>query len=79
MTAREQLRERVETLSEDEAADILRVMDQRADPSLAAFYNAPADDEPVTPDEDAAVAEANADIAAGRMVSLDEVLTEFGD
>jgi len=35
--------------------------------------------EPVTPEEEALVAEANADIAAGRMVSMDEILAEFGD
>ena len=35
------------------------------------------EDERVTPEEEAAVAEAEADIAAGRTVSLDEVLREF--
>ncbi len=78
MTAKEKLRERVEALSEEEAAEALRLLDQRPeDPVLAAFHDAPIDDEPVTPEEEAAIAEANADIAAGRLVSLDEVVREF--
>lgn len=39
--------------------------------------NAPLDDEPETEEERQAVAEAEADIAAGRTVSLDELLREF--
>jgi hypothetical protein len=38
MTAKQQLRERVETLTEDEAADVLRVLDQRSEPALALGY-----------------------------------------
>ncbi len=34
--------------------------------------------EPATPEEEAAVAEARADVAAGRTVSLDEIKREFG-
>jgi hypothetical protein len=79
MTAKEKLRERVETLTEDQAAETLRLLDQRADPLTRFLENAPLDDEPVTAEEEALVAEANADIAAGRMVSMDEILAEFGD
>ncbi|WP_249021234.1 hypothetical protein [Conexibacter sp. S30A1] len=77
MTAKEQLRERVETLTEDEAAETLRLLDRRADPLVVAFRDAPIDDEPVTPEEEAAMAEANADLAAGRTVSLEEAMREF--
>ncbi len=79
MTAKEQLRERVETLTEDEAAETLRLLDQRRDPLTHFLESAPLDDEPVTPEEEAAIAEANADIAAGRLVSMDEIVAEFGD
>jgi hypothetical protein len=48
MTAKEQLLERVSGLSEDEAADALRLLDMRLDRVLEAFQSAPADDEPWT-------------------------------
>ncbi len=77
MTAKEMLRERVEALTEDEAAETLRVLDQRADPVLAAFDNAPLDDEPITAEEEAAVALAREEIARGETVSLQEFLAEL--
>lgn len=77
MTAKEQLRERIETLTEREAERTLRLLEDLRDPLTKFLDEAPLDDEPVTPEEQAAVAEAEADIAAGRTVSLDEVLREF--
>lgn len=78
MTAKEQLRERIEALSEEEAAAALRLLDARADPLTRLLDDAPIDDEPTTPEEEAAVAEARADIAAGRTISLDEIKRELG-
>lgn len=78
MDARQQLRERIETLSEHEAERTLRLIDGLRDPLAALLNTAPIDDEPVTAEEEAAVAEAEADIAAGRTVSLDEITREFG-
>jgi predicted transcriptional regulator len=78
MTAKEKLRERVEALTEEEAAEALRLLDQQGDPVLAAFRDAPADDEPWTEEDEAAAAEGRADLAAGRTVSLDEVTRERG-
>ncbi len=77
MTAKEQLRERIEMLTEHEAERSLRLLDDLRDPLTVMLDDAPLDDEPVTPEEEAAVAEADADIAAGRTVSLDDVLREF--
>ena len=77
MTAKEKLLQRVQTLSEDEAAETLRLLDQRADALTRLLDNAPADDEPSSPEEDALIAEANADIAAGRTIPLAEILLEF--
>ena len=77
MTAKEQLLQRVQTLTEDEAAETLRLLDQRTDSLTRLLDNAPPDDEPVTPEEEALVAEANADIAAGRTIPLAEILREF--
>lgn len=76
MTAKEKLRERIELLSEKEAGETLRLLDMRADPVIAAFRDAPADDEPWTDEDESAAAQGRADIAAGRTVSLDEALRE---
>lgn len=78
MTAKEKLRERVETLTEQEAAETLRLLDHRTDPVIAAFHDAPEDDEPWTDEDEAAAAEGRADVAAGRTVSLDEAMRELG-
>lgn len=77
MTAKEQLRERIETLTEPEAERTLRLLDDLRDPVAVFLDSAPLDDEPETDEERAAVAEANAAIAAGDTVSLNEILREF--
>ncbi len=76
MTAKEQLRERIETFSEEEAGDALRLLDLRVDPVISAFREAPLDDEPWTEDDEAAAAEGRADLAAGRTMSLNEAMRE---
>ncbi|MHB1538721.1 MAG: hypothetical protein ACYCUM_13730 [Solirubrobacteraceae bacterium] len=76
MTAKEKLRQRIEAFSEHEAGEALRLLDMRSDPVIAAFRDAAADDEPWTVEDEAAVQEGRADLAAGRTVSLDEVLRE---
>jgi PHD/YefM family antitoxin component YafN of YafNO toxin-antitoxin module len=77
MTAKEQLRERIETLTEREAERTLRLLDDLRDPLTKFLDDAPIDDEPTTPAEEAAVAEARADIAAGHTISLEEIKREF--
>jgi hypothetical protein len=77
MTAKEQLRQRVEAFSEDEAVEALRLLDLRNDPVIVAFRDAPVDDEPFSEEDEAALAEARADIAAGHTVSLDEAMREL--
>ena len=74
MTAKEKLRERIEALTEKEASEALRLLDLRADPILAAFLDAPPDDEPWTADDEAAAAEGRADLAAGRTAPLEQAL-----
>jgi hypothetical protein len=44
---------------------------------LAAFDNAPLDDEPVTPEEEAAVQQARKEIARGETISLEEFRAEL--
>jgi hypothetical protein len=77
MTAKEQLRERIESLTEEQAADTLRLLDRRTDPLSVLLDNAPFDDEPATPDEEAGVAEARAEIARGEVISAEEIRREF--
>jgi hypothetical protein len=77
MTAKEKLRERIETLTEDEAAETLRLLDGHTDPLTVLLDNAPLDDEPVTPEEEEAVAEARADIARGEVISAEQIRREF--
>ena len=76
MTAKEKLRARIETLSEEEASEALRLLDMRDDPVIAAFRDAPDDDEPWTAEDECAAAEGRANLAAGRTVTLDEALRE---
>jgi len=76
MTAKERLRERIETFSEEEAGEALRLLDLRVDPVIAAFRDAPLDDEPWTEEDESAAAEGRADLAAGRTMSLEEAMRE---
>lgn len=77
MTAKEKLRERVEALSEEEAAEALRLLDQRADQLTRFLEDAPVDDEPVTEEEEAAVQKAREEIARGEVISAEEIRREF--
>ncbi len=76
MTAKEKLLERVTRLSETEAEETLRLLE---DPVVAAFREAPEDDEPWTEADEAAVAEVEADRAAGvPTIPLEQVERELG-
>ena len=78
MTAKEQLLQRVQGLSEAEAAETLRLLDQRTeDPVIAAFRDAPLDDEPWTEEDEQAAAEGRAEYRRGEGVPLDEIRHEF--
>jgi hypothetical protein len=78
MTAKEKLRAAVEALSEEQASQALRLLEQHdEDPVIAAFRDAPEDNEPWTPEDEAAATEGRADIAAGRTVSLDQAMREL--
>ena len=79
MTSREKLHRLVDALSEAELVPTLRLLEtQRHDPTLQALANAPQDDEPWTDDDEAAVAESHADLAAGRTLSHEEMLRKYG-
>jgi hypothetical protein len=79
MTAKQKLLERVGAFSEEEAAETLRLLDRRADPVARFFDDAPLDDEPVTPEEEALIQEAREEVARGETVPLDEFLRELDE
>jgi hypothetical protein len=66
VTTKDRLHKLVDELSEREADDALRyIAERREDPTIAAFRDAPEDDEPVTAADEEALAEVQADRAAG--------------
>lgn len=50
---------------------------EEADPMARLLAEAPVDDEPVTPEEEAALEEARASVARGEVVSYEEVRRRF--
>jgi hypothetical protein len=80
MTAKQQLRLLVDELSEVEAAEALDILTARRDerdPLAVLLDNAPLDDEPVTPEEEAAVQQAREEIARGETIRLDKLRAEL--
>ncbi len=82
MTAKEQLREQVEVLTEAEAADTLDYLARRdksgeRDTLDELLANAPVDDEPTTPEEDEGAREAREQIARGEVFSAEQIKREI--
>ncbi len=78
MTAKEKLRARVEDLSEQEAEVTLDFIAARGQ-SFGDWLDArPEDDEPLTAEDRAALDESDADIAAGRTISYEQVKQDLG-
>jgi hypothetical protein len=78
MTAKQQLLERVSALTEDEAADTLRLLDMRLDPVLEAFHSAAPDDEPWTSEDETSAVSGRTALAQGHTVSLDDAMRDLG-
>jgi hypothetical protein len=78
MTAKEKLRARVEDLTEQEAEATLDFIVSRGQSFDDWLSSRPADNEPLTPEEQAALAESDADIAAGHTVSYEQVKHDLG-
>ena len=81
MTTKERLHKLVDELSDQEAHDALRyIVQRREDPVIAAFLNAPEDDEPITAADEQALAEVQADRATGvPRISYAEIMRKHGD
>jgi predicted ArsR family transcriptional regulator len=71
----------VDELSDQEADDALRyIVQRRKDQVIAAFRDAPEDDEPLTAADENALAEVQVDRAAGGpRISYAEIMRKHGD
>lgn len=78
---RERLHRYVDDMHEGELETVetfVEFVHERGDSMLRKLLNAPEDDEPVTPEEEAAVREAWEAVKAGDVYTLEEVEEEFG-
>jgi len=76
---RETLHELVDHITESGIVAAQRLLERLAtDVSFRTALSAPPDDEPVTAGDVESIARARADLQAGRVVSHDDVLREFG-
>jgi Ser/Thr protein kinase RdoA (MazF antagonist) len=73
MTAKEKLRARVDDLTEEEAEATRDFIAARSHSFEDWLDSRPEDDEPLTAEEQAALAESDADIAAGRTISYEQL------
>jgi predicted ArsR family transcriptional regulator len=80
VTIKARLHQLVDELSDGEADEALRyIAERRSDPVVAAFRDAPVDDEPVTLADEQALAEVHADRDAGvARISLGEIKHSHG-
>lgn len=83
MTTKERLHHLVDDLPESALVDAERLLEgllPSEDPLLKAFMEAPEDDEPLTPEEIAAIEEGKSDVARGDVASWEDVEARlFGD
>jgi len=80
MTAKEKLRQTVEQLSEEEAREALRYLDEQRHPDgvMGFLDNAPeGEDEPLSPEEAEGLREARAQAERGDTITLEELRREL--
>lgn len=78
MTTKDRLHQVVDAMSEQEAADALDYIVSRGrDPLARRLDAAPLDDEPLTDEERDSLREAHEDIAAGRVVAMQDLRREL--
>jgi hypothetical protein len=73
VNTRERLHHLVDELSEQEAERALVLVESELDPVLTAFRNAPEDDEPLTPEEEAALKRSRQEYRRGEGVPLEAI------
>jgi hypothetical protein len=74
---REELHRLVDELPEKSLEPIVQLLRRARDPLLAILDAAPFDDEPLTPEDEAAIEEAHEQARAGQLRPLEEVLAEL--
>lgn len=72
MIARDDLRVMLDAIPNERLPAAREALAQLTDPVLLAFLSAPLDDEPVTDEDGAAIAEGRADLARGDTVPWEE-------
>jgi len=79
-TPREQAHELINRLPEGQIPALVGLLETIVDPLAAALRNAPVDDEPLTAEEEQALARADVwlEQRGGRGIPHEEVLAEFG-
>jgi hypothetical protein len=77
--SRDTLHDLVDRIAEDELATAKRFLEYLAtSPAYRAALSAAPDDEPMTEADAAAIARARDEVRAGKVVSHEEILREFG-
>jgi len=76
MIAREDLHTMLDAIPEDRLPHVRETLAQLTDPVMLALLTAPEDDEPVTPEDLVALAEARAEHERGELVFLDDLLAQ---
>jgi hypothetical protein len=80
MVTKEQIHKLIDQIPEDDLPEVARYLENlrtESDPVLRALADAPEDDEPETPEEAEAVAEAKAEIERGEFDFLDDIQDEL--
>ena len=65
-------------VSREKLKSLVDDLSDYVDPVASALADVPVDDEPVTDDDLSAIDESDADIAAGRVVSMQQLRREYG-
>lgn len=79
MLTRERLHILVDTVPDDDLETVQHLLEEHGtDPLLLALANAPEDDEPLTPEEEAAIREGLDALASGDVVSDQQLRRELG-
>lgn len=81
MTTRERVKRLIDKLPEDvlgAAQEYLEFLQYRSDPLLRALLSAPEEDEPISPEEEAAVEEGRQALARGEVITDDELRRKLG-
>jgi hypothetical protein len=78
MSEREHAHQLIDRLPDTQLSALVGLLETIVDPLAAALRNAPTDDEPLTPEEAAAIEQGIASLDRNGGVPMDEVLAGFG-